>query len=104
MSNLDYSKIKNCRNIESGHTKSIRHIIFYNNDQNFITGSDDGNIKFFDRQSGECLKTLSSFSQSNKIYSMLLMTNGVLITGHQRKILNFGYLGTKDIKSIKSAH
>ena len=50
-----YTEIENVNNIESNHAVSITSIIFYNDDKNFITCSDDGKIKFFDRISGDCL-------------------------------------------------
>ena len=48
----------NTQEIESGHTRNISRIIFYNNEKNFITCSWDEEIKFFDRISGNCLQTL----------------------------------------------
>ena len=78
-SNLICTDIVNVKNIETDHTDSIKCIIFYNDDKNFITCSWDGKIKFFDRTSGDCLQTLKGHDDA--IYSMLLMTNGLLVTG-----------------------
>ena len=78
-SNLICTDIENVQSIESGHTNDITCIIFYYDDKNFITCSYDRKIKFFDRTSGDYLQTLKG--HNNGIYSMLLMTNGLLVTG-----------------------
>ena len=79
MSNNVFTEISNTRSIYTGHKEEIYRIIFYNNDEKFITCSRDKKIKFFDRLTGECLNTLSG--HRGVIKCMLLMTNGMLVTG-----------------------
>ncbi|NES00537.1 MAG: hypothetical protein F6J86_43285, partial [Symploca sp. SIO1B1] len=42
------------------HTNGVRTVAFSPNDKMLASGSRDGTIKFWDIQTGECLKTLRS--------------------------------------------
>ena len=92
--------------MESGHTKWIKRILFYNNDENFITCSND-TIKFFNRKQKKCLKTLSGHKK--EISDMLLMTNWLLVTASWDKNIKLwqwknDLQNAQCIKTINNAH
>lgn len=62
-------------------------------------------IKFFERKTEKCLYTL--LVQSSMIWSIFLMTNGLLVTGtinNTIRIFDFDKENAKCIKIIKDAH
>ena len=94
----------NYKNIKTTHTKSIYRIVFYNNNENFATASDDSKIQIWKNEptSGKFIKMLSG--HKDRIWDMIMLTNGKIATCSSDKTIRIWDIHNYTCDQVLTSH